>query len=266
MTAWRVAPATASTPSGARAPCACGDDPKAIEQNSRLAECFPLVRGVAEDRLVHVYAPVRSHGVRPSVLLHRRAPCFGRSMVYRRSRSRTTGLTRSPEYSVRSADIVVPCASGAYRRCRCAVPTIWSTRSVGLPIGEVRRCRAYGWPRWPGSMCQGLYRRSLAQCLRRIVCCRGWHRVGDVEMVTASRAGFWAPPRQVQVNFRQGGLPVTWPDSSDPGRPTVRASGRQGRCRGGPSHDAKGTPGSHVWRRTVFLTVLKEVRLYQHNK
>mgnify|MGYP004672172693 CR=1 FL=1 len=51
-----------------RAPRACGDDPKAIEQNSKLAECSPLVRGVAEDRLVHVHAPVRSHGERPSVL------------------------------------------------------------------------------------------------------------------------------------------------------------------------------------------------------
>ena len=156
-----------------RAPRACGDDPKAIEQNSRLVECSLLVRGVAEDRLVHVHAPVRSHGVRPSVLLHRRVPCFGRSMVCRRGRSRTTGLTWSPEYSVRSADIVVLCASGAYRRSRCAAPTTWATCSVGLPIGEVRWHRAYGWSFRPESVHQGLHRRTLAQCLRRIVCRRG---------------------------------------------------------------------------------------------
>ena len=81
-----------------RAPRACGDDPRAIEQNSRLAECSPLVRGIAEDRLVYVHAPVRSYGVRLLVLLRRRVPRFGRSMAYCRSRSRTTGLTRSPEY------------------------------------------------------------------------------------------------------------------------------------------------------------------------
>ena len=122
MTAWRVAPATASTLPGARAPRACGDDPKAIEQNSRLAECSPLVQGVAEDRLVYVQAPVRSHGVRPSVLLRRRVLCFGGSMVRCQSCSKTTGLTRSLEYPVRPVDMVVLCASGVYRREKCTVP------------------------------------------------------------------------------------------------------------------------------------------------